>query len=543
MPPADLPPDHPTRSPGEREGTAEHTRELEARIERLERELGEHARAEERLRESERRFRLLAEAGPQILWSALPNGELDYVNGRGAEYCGVPVERGLAHRWLDFVHPDDRDRVRRRWRRSVKAGVVYSTEFRLLRADGAHRWQLVRALPMRSPHGRILQWFGSATDIEDEKRVQQTIQEEDRRKDEFLAILGHELRNPLTPLRTAPHVLRRAPPGGEVFTRVVDMVERQVNLMARLVDDLLEVSRIARGRLVLRLAHIDVAAAVRVLLEDRRESSKATGVEWVAEIPEPVWAEADPARFSQAVGNLLDNAERYTPSGGTVRVSVRAEGKLVAVTVRDDGVGFDLAAQEHLFDPFVRPRGAPRETGGGLGLGLPLVKQLAELHGGSVEGRSDGPGLGATFTIHLPRAPTPAAARAPEMDVAAPPVPGPRRILVVEDNADAAESLRIMLEQEGHEVVIACTGEEGVARARELHPHVVLSDIGLPGISGYELARALRAEHGLEAHLVAITGYGQARDKEEALRCGFERHLTKPFDQHTLLQVLRELRP
>ncbi|HYD42222.1 MAG TPA: PAS domain S-box protein [Anaeromyxobacter sp.] len=530
------------RSRDELEGRyAERTRELEARSERLVREIAERERAEERARESEHRFRLLAESGPQIVWSALPTGELDYISGRAAEYCGVPVERGLAHRWLDFVHPEDRDGTRRRWQRSVTVGVVYSTEFRLRRADGAYRWHLVRALPVRSQRGKILQWIGSAADVEDERRARLALEEEDRRKDEFLAILGHELRNPLTPLRTAPHVLRRTDPESPRFARVVDMVERQVNLLARLVDDLLEVSRIARGRLVLQPARVDLGELVRHLVDDRRDGLAGAGLRLALELPvAPVWAEADAARVAQAIGNLLDNAERYTPPGGTVRVVVRKEGGVAVITVLDDGIGFDLAAQEHLFDPFVQLRGAPREARGGLGLGLAVVKQLAELHGGTVQGWSDGPGLGATFTLRLPVAAPPAQRSAPSARRA----PAPhRRILVVEDNADAAESLRIMLELEGHDVVVAGTGEEGVARARELHPDVVLSDIGLPGISGYELARALRADRGFDAHLVAITGYGQARDKEEAFRSGFERHLTKPFDHQVLLEVLRELRP
>ena len=522
---------------------AERTRELEARGDRLASEVAERERAEERLRAGEHRFRVLAESGPQIVWSARPDGALDYLNSRAAEYCGAPVERGLGHGWIDFVHPDDRERVRRRWRRSLAVGVALDNELRLRRTDGVYRWHLVRALPVRTDAGDIVQWIGSATDVEDERRARQALEEEDQRKDEFLAILGHELRNPLTPLRTAPHVLRRAAPGSPSFARVVDMVERQVNLLARLVDDLLEVSRIARGRLTLRRARVDLAAVVRNVVEDRRDGLGAAGLRLSLDLPDvPVWVDADAARAAQAVGNLLDNAERYTPPGGSVRVVVRAEPGTAAVHVRDDGIGFDLSAQERIFDPFVQLRGAPREARGGLGLGLALVKQLAELHGGSVEGRSDGTGRGATFTFRLPLAPA-ATAPGPRRSAGAAPAPAHRRILVVEDNADAAESLRIMLELEGHEVVVAGTGEEGVARARELHPDVVLSDIGLPGISGYDLARALRAERGFDAHLVAITGYGQARDKEEAFRSGFERHLTKPFDHQVLLEVLRELRP
>jgi PAS domain S-box-containing protein len=494
---------------------------------------------EELLREREARFRHLADALPQIVWTALPTGELDYINSRGPEYAGVPVERGLRDRWLEFVHPDDRPRVWQQWTGCVRSGEVYDAEYRLRRGDGVYRWQLVRALPVWNAQGSVVRWFGSATDIEEQKRAQQAALEEDRRKNDFLAVLSHELRNPLTPIRNAAYLLRQTTPASPAFDRALTMLDRQVALLARLIDDLLDLSRIAHGKVLLKKEPFDLAAAMRTLLDDRRESLEAGGLRLDALLSErPLWVEADFARAAQAIGNLLDNAQKYTDRGGTIRVEAGAEGAMAAVVVKDTGIGMAPETLARVFVPFEQGRGPAVGGRGGLGLGLSLVKSLAELHGGSAEAHSDGAGRGSRFTLRIPLAAGPARAADP------PASRGPaarRRILVVEDNPDAAESLRMMLELDGHQVEVVASGEEGVARARAARPDIVLSDVGLPDISGYELARALRADPAVGARLVAITGYGQAKDREEALRSGFEHQLTKPFghrELHELLAVL-----
>ncbi len=510
----------------------------------------ERHRASSLLQQSEEQFRHLADALPQIVWTALPNGELDYINSRGPEYAGVPVEGGLRHRWLEFVHPDDRKRVWDRWEQSLRSGEVYECEYRLRRHDGVYRWQLVRALPLPDEQGRVERWFGTATDLEDQKRAQEAMLEEDHRKNDFLAMLSHELRNPLTPIRNATGLLRRAAPGTPDFDRARTILERQVALLARLVDDLLDLSRITRGKIVLKKERFDLAALVRTLLDDRRESLEEDGLEVELKLPdEPLSVEGDPTRVAQAIGNLLENAQRYTDRGGVVHVEASAEGGAAVLVVRDTGIGLGPAALERVFTPFVQVGGAG--TGrGGLGLGLSLVKYLAELHAGSVEAHSEGEGRGSTFVFRLPLAARPPALAAVRLPGASPALAvgrsegrpaGGRRVLVVEDNADAAESLRLMLQLDGHEVEVAATGEEGLARARAARPDVVICDIGLPGISGYDLARSLRADPSMEARLVAVTGYGQPQDRENALRSGFEHHLTKPYEHDDLQKLLADL--
>ncbi len=519
------------------------TGELQQANAQLVRDAADRQRAADLLRESEERFRLLADALPQIVWTAPGSGELDYINSRGPEYAGVPVEDALRHRWLDFVHPDDRTRVWDRWERSLRSGEVYECEYRLRRRDGAYRWQLVRALPLPDGQGRVARWFGTATDIEDQKQAQEAMQEEDRRKDYFLAMLSHELRNPLTPVLNATFLLRQAAPGSPAFDRALTIVERQVALLARLIDDLLDLSRITRGKIVLKKERFDAAALMRTLIDDRRESLAADGLLVELRLPDqPLLVEGDAARVAQAIGNLLENAQKYTDRGGGVRVEACAAGREAALIVQDTGIGLAATTLERIFTPFVQVGSPGQGRRGGLGLGLALVKHLAELHGGSVEARSEGEGRGSTFTLRLPLAAglgSPASQPLATVRARA----ALRRVLVVEDNSDAAESLRLMLQLDGHQVEVAATGEEGIARARAARPDVVICDIGLPGISGYDLARTLRADPSLEARLVAVTGYGQPQDREMALLSGLERHLTKPYDHRDLQQVLADLGP
>ncbi len=522
--------------------------ELRHAADRLAREGAELRRSEERLQESEERFRHMADALPQIIWTALPSGEVDYVNSRGAEYAGVPAEQGLENGWLEFVHPEDRPRIWSDWNRATISGETLDSEYRLRRSDGVYRWQIVRALPLRNSQGVVVRWFGTSTDVEDQRLAQKVMQEEDRRKNDFLAMLSHELRNPLTPIQNAASLLRRVEAGSPDFDRALTILERQLRLMVRLIDDLLDVSRITHGKVLLKEELIDLVAVVRSLLDDRRESLEADELVLEVALPqEPLWVKADLSRAAQAVGNLLDNAQKYTSSGGVVGVEVRAEGGEAVVIVKDSGAGLSPEALERIFAPFVQVGVPAAGRRGGLGLGLSLVRSLAELHGGSVHAHSEGVGRGSVFTFRIPLAASPAAAGPrpqPSFNATeSPELREGRRILVVEDNADAARSLQLMLELDGHQVEVVSSGEEGLTRARAMQPDVVLSDVGLPGISGYALARALRADPVVGAHLVAITGYGQVEDREKALRSGFEHHLTKPFDHHLLHQLLAELRP
>jgi signal transduction histidine kinase/CheY-like chemotaxis protein len=361
----------------------------------------------------------------------------------------------------------------------------------------------------------------------------------DRRKDEFLAMLGHELRNPLAPIRNAVHLLRRLAASDPNLRQPTDLIERQVQAMTRLVDDLLDVSRITRGKIQLRREPVDLAAAVTRGVETARPLIDAHGhVLTVTLPPEPIRLEADPTRLAQVIGNLLTNAAKYTEQGGHIGLTVERRPGEAAVRVRDDGVGIPAALLPQVFDLFAQGDRSPARSEGGLGIGLTLVKNLVEMHGGRVEARSEGPGQGSEFVVRLPlpdeQAPNEGEAAAGGRR----PVP-PRRVLVVDDNVDAAESLATLLRVDRHEVRTAHDGPTALEEAATFRPEVVLLDIGLPKMDGYEVARRLRGQDGFQkALLVALTGYGQEEDRRRAAAAGFDAYLVKPADPAALHDLL-----
>ncbi|HEY3359063.1 MAG TPA: PAS domain S-box protein [Polyangia bacterium] len=525
---------------------AARTAELQRANQLLREDIAERQRVEAHLRESEERFRQLADSMPQIVWTGGPDGAADFINGKWAEYTGRPQAAGLGLGRAQAVHPDDLPAAMMILERGVALGEPFEAEYRLRRADGGYRWHLGRALPARGADGKVRRWYGTSTDIEEQKRAQEALREEDRRKDEFLAVLGHELRNPLTPIRTAAHLMRRLAPAHPDLARAQQIVERQVAQMTRLIDDLLDLSRITRGKILLRPERLDLVELIRSLLHDRAEDLRAHGLTVETRLPDrPLFLHGDPARLAQAVGNLLDNAAKFTDPGGRIAVQLAADadgaGPGATITVRDTGIGMDEETLRRAFVPFAQGDRSLERGRGGLGLGLSLVKGLATLHHGTVRAESAGPGRGSELTIWLPLAPEEAAA-APQP---APPRLPKRahRVLVIEDNQDAAELLQLTLSLAGHDVRVAKNGEEALACAGQYRPTVVLSDIGLPGrMNGYDVARAVRADPALAtARLIAVTGYGQAEDKRRAFDAGFERHVTKPFDVAALELLLGEL--
>ena len=372
------------------------------------------------------------------------------------------------------------------------------------------------------------------------------MQRANRAKDEFLAMLGHELRNPLNAIGSAASLLAIRDGGAEMAQRARAVINRQVQHLARLVEDLLDVSRVTSGKVVLMCEPTDLADVATSTLASWRASARFARHRVELETAPPAWVDADPTRLEQVLGNLLANALKYTPSGGVITVRVRAEGASAVLEVEDTGAGIPLELLPKVFDLFVQGERTLDRAQGGLGIGLTLTRALVEMHGGTVEAHSDGAGHGATFTIRLPRIPAPAATpRAPEPPPAPAPVPGvPRRILVVEDNVDAREMLRAQLAQDGHEVHAAADGPTGVDMAAAVLPDVVFIDIGLPGIDGYEVARRIRAtERGRAMLLVALTGYGQADDRRRALDAGCDLHVTKPVFPERLAEILAAGRP
>jgi CheY-like chemotaxis protein/two-component sensor histidine kinase len=354
------------------------------------------------------------------------------------------------------------------------------------------------------------------------------LKEADRKKTEFLAVLSHELRNPLAPIRNAIALLDRAPAESAAARRAKEILHRQAEHLSRLVDDLLDLSRIAHGKMHVELAPTEVRELVRRAYLDARVQFEARQVGLaLIEPAEALWVEADAARFAQMLGNLLHNALKFTPPGGLVRLEVARRGDACEVAVKDSGQGLDPADLERIFDPF--EQAAPSRDGvGGLGLGLALVRRLALKHHGTVRARSDGPGRGAEFVLELPLVAAPAVASAsgaPGANLGT----APLSILVVEDNEDAAATLADLLSLGGHRLRIACSGGTGVSLTASERPDVVICDVGLPDMSGYEVIRRVRAsEHGRRVFAVAMTGYAQPQDREEALAAGFDAHLAKP---------------
>jgi CheY-like chemotaxis protein/anti-sigma regulatory factor (Ser/Thr protein kinase) len=372
------------------------------------------------------------------------------------------------------------------------------------------------------------------------KRAEEALKEADRRKDEFLAMLAHELRNPLAPVRTALEVMRLRSSDDPDQERARDIIERQVQQMTRLVDDLLDVSRITRGKIKLLTEPVDLAAVITRAVEISRPLIDARQHQLTVTLPpHPVLLDADLTRLAQVVANLLNNAAKYTERGGHIRLTVEKDGKQAVVRVRDTGVGIPAEMLTRVFDLFAQVDHSVERSQGGLGIGLTLVKNLVEMHGGTVTAHSSGPGRGSEFIVGLPAL---AEARASEFtqDVSGQPAALPaRRILLVDDNPDAVECLGLLLRMKGNEVYTASDGPEALEAAKKYCPDVVLLDIGLPKMSGYEVCRRLRQQHFANGLLiVALTGYGQDKDRRRTREAGFDHHLLKPVDSDTLENLL-----
>jgi PAS domain S-box-containing protein len=375
-------------------------------------------------------------------------------------------------------------------------------------------------------------------DVTARKCAEGALRDEIRHKDEFLAALSHELRNPLAPIRNSLYVLERAAPEGQQAHRAQAVIDRQVGHLTHIVDDLLEVTRIARGKIRLQLSRVELGELVRSALDDYRPGLEAAGIALEARLgSEPCWVDADATRLVQILGNLLANALKFTPRGGKVEVDLLRDREAVTLSVRDTGVGIPPEIRPTLFQPFVQAPQASDRTQGGLGLGLATVKGLVELHGGTVKVFSEGVGRGAEFTVRLPLAAAPERAAVTVHQ-------GDRRhhrVLVIEDNPDAADSLRDALLLSGHDVQVAYDGPTGLDMAMDSRPDAVICDIGLPGMDGYEVARTIRRTEALKAtYVVALTGYALPEDLRRARESGFDRHVAKPPTIEKLEQILAE---
>ncbi|HWO43612.1 MAG TPA: ATP-binding protein, partial [Candidatus Eisenbacteria bacterium] len=417
--------------------------------------------------------------------------------------------------------------------------------------DRAGRWYMLRIRPYRADHtidGAVLVMI----DISERKKLEEELEtlirdlsEADRHKNEFLATLAHELRNPLAPIRNAVGVLRSKHATQSDIEWCRDLIDRQVGQMARLMDDLFDVARIARDRLELRRERMVLADALEKALEISRPYLESQGHDLVRELaPEAIWIEADPARISQVFSNLLNNAAKYTPPGGKIIVSGERREREAVVSVKDTGIGIPEELLPRVFDMFKQGKLEPGRSPGGLGLGLTLAKKLVELHGGRIEARSEGPGRGSEFIVRLPVAEPADSVKAAESQEPAPVTSQtdmPKRVLVVDDSEVQTHSLRMFLELNGYEVRTARDAPSALDLMGRFVPDVAVVDIGLPGMSGYALAQRIRERP--EWHqlvLIAQTGWGRDEDRRNALRAGFDHHLTKPFEPEAMLRLMAE---
>ena len=456
---------------------------------------------------------------------------------------GVPVATPLSYEtFLSVVHPDDRAYVGRMWETALR-GAPYDIEHRLV-VDGAVKWVRERAEMEFDEQGAVVGGFGTTLDITELKQAEQALIEADQRKDEFLAMLAHELRNPLTPIRNAAHVLGRLGSQEPRVQWAQQTIERQVDHLTRLVDELLDVSRIVRGKVTLKTEPVELAGVVNQALEMARPQIDAKGHQVALKLPrQPVHLPGDPVRLAQVVLNLLDNAAKYTPDGGSIEVELSVAGPVIEIQVRDNGIGIPAELLPHVFDLFQQGERSLDRSQGGLGIGLTLVKRLVEMHGGVLKAYSAGTGLGSTFTIWLPALPETPAADSGEALMASPATAARCRVLVVDDDPAVAESMTVLLELEGHEVRTAASGEVALAAARSFRPQLVLLDIGLQGMDGYQVAQQLRAQQAADESLclVAVTGYGHEEARVRSEEAGFDRHLVKPVYPDALFELLTEI--
>jgi PAS domain S-box-containing protein len=460
------------------------------------------------------------------------------LTGWGGEALGQPLDTVFR-----IVNEATRETVENPVRQVIRLGriVGLANHTVLIAKDGSRELSIDDSgAPIRDTRGRIVGVVLVFRDITERRGTERALEDADRRKDVFLAMLAHELRNPLAPIRNAAHTLALLGTGDDRVRWVSGVIERQVGLMTRLVDDLLDVSRITSGKITLQRATVSVREVLAQAVEAARPPAESRGQALEVDVPEDAgWVDGDPARLAQAVGNLLDNAIKYTDDGGRVRLRARSEADEVVIVVEDSGVGIDPELLPHVFDLFTQAdRSLERKQGG---LGLTLVRRLVEMHGGCVEAESAGPGLGSAFTIRLPRVAAEATEPAVVVEPAAANGPaGPaRRILVVDDHQDSTDSLALFLRLRGHEVRTAHDGPSALDEIERYRPDVVFLDLGLPGMSGYDVARRVRMMDGLGSpRLVAITGYGTDADRQKTRDAGFDVHLAKPVDPRAVDALL-----
>ncbi|HEX6273972.1 MAG TPA: ATP-binding protein [Polyangiaceae bacterium] len=519
---------------------------------------------QEALGATELRLAMIAEHVPQMIWTADARGHVEWMNPRWFEFTGVidtrrAADENVGAEWFEVVHPDDRKRVESRWQRAVENAGPYEIEARFRGRSGEYRWFLGRAVPVLDSHGRLSKWFGSFTDIDDQKRTEARVnaaREEgdrlNRLKDEFLATVSHELRTPLQSMLGWARLLRSGHVKPEQTGKALETIERNALVQSQLIEDILDVSRIITGKARIHSHVVDVAVVLGAALDTTQPAARAKGVELAADVPPDIGTVmGDSDRLQQVVWNLLSNAVKFTPSGGHVRLTAKRTPTELHLVVTDDGQGIAPTFLPFVFDRFRQAEAGVARSQGGLGLGLAIVRHLVELHGGRVEAASDGFGRGASFSVNLPVAgapagePPPALGRAPRSE---PPVEAllglsGLRVLVVDDQSDARDIIATILEQYGAEVRVAESTAVALDALKNGPFDVLVSDIGMPGDDGYvliEKVRAMLLEQPEVARIpaVALTAYARNEDERRALAAGYDAHVAKPVDPRSLVSTV-----
>jgi PAS domain S-box-containing protein len=505
------------------------------------------------LHESEERFRQMAENINDVFWIfSLADREMLYVSPAYDTLWRAPRAdlATMPEAWLESIHAEDRDRVEAHFNLLFE-NQQYDQEYRIVLPQGDSRWVRDRAFPVKNEEDTVYRIARITSDISASKRAEKLLQDADTQKNEFLATLAHELRGPLGPIRNAVEMIQKTSPiENDENGYARNVISRQVDHMERLVDDLLDIARISQGKIALRLEPVDLNALIRAAVETSLPyiTNREHGFD-VRYSDRPIYITGDVVRLAQAVSNLLNNAAKYTPRGGNISLSLIPHAdRRVEIIVEDNGIGIPKDRLHTIFHLFAQGDAAPDLAQDGLGIGLSLVKQLAELHGGNVSVESAGRGMGSRFILMLPIAQPVAGATAElaQEGVSRPAAMGggpraglARTVLIVDDNADATETMAMLLDVYGHVTYTAHDAHSALALANQFMPEVILLDIGLPGTNGFELARFLRSDRKFaDTMLVAVTGYGSARDKEKALAAGFDHYLVKPADIEQILAIL-----
>ena len=497
-------------------------------------------------RETETQFHSLADAMPQLVWMARPDGSRFWYNQRWYEYTGASPGDFTPLNWSSYCDPAVRPRVLAKYEQAFIHGTPWEETYPLRRKDGQLRWHLSRAVPIRNGDGDVVCWFGTSTDIQKHVEAEQALKDADARKDQFMAVLAHELRNPLAPIANALQLWPFAATNQTELEHLRVIIDRQVQQLIRLVDDLLDLSRISRGKITLQRRPIDLRTLVARAVESIQPLIDAAGHTLrVATPDEPLLVDGDAARLMQVFSNVLNNAAKYSVRGGDISVCVARDAPSAVVTIRDDGPGIPAKMLEEIFEPFRQVDATLTRSHGGLGIGLWLSRQLVESHGGTIEARSQGLGHGSQFVIALPLL----TAQPDEQPVVEPahhrresaPLPC-HRILVVDDLHESADTLVGVLHSRGQDATALYDAQAAIEWILANHPEAVLLDIAMPRLDGYEVARRLRAHDELrDTVLVAVTGYGQQEDRRRAFEAGFNFHLTKPTSIGALEELLQRL--